>query len=133
MSEMRSHDFRHKCAWRDTMSPSQTIEVAGQAFTPDRFHATWHQPIEPAARWDIECLEPVVPFRISHCRSRDFDFNHGSSSLVYPAFFSSSPKGCNPPPSRPVGGGVRPPPPFSCLRFLVVDGGCLFFSWCCSC
>src|SRR5260370_26866430 len=72
------------------MSPSQTINVTGQAFTPDRFHATWRKPIEPAPRWNIECLEPGLLLHVSHRWFHDSNFNPCMPCLIHPATRSSS-------------------------------------------
>src|SRR5258708_371616 len=105
------------------MFPPQTIDVAGQAFTPDGFHTTWHQPIEPTARWGIECLKLAVLPQIFRRRSH---FNRCISCLVHPTFCSLSAEEFAAPSSRSVSMGSRPRARAPTLRFFPVDGACLF-------
>ena len=82
------------------MLPSQTIDVAGQTFTPDRSPATWLKPIKPAPRRDIECLESGLPFQVSHRWFHDPNFNPCAPSSAAGGSAGSVP-GFKPVESRP--------------------------------
>lgn len=106
------------------MLPSQTIDVAGQAFTPDRSSAPWLQPIEPAPRGNIECLESGLPLRVSHRWFPDPNFDPCMLCLVHPATRSSSVCSRSSSPSTFAPVKSRPGARFPGLRYFGAVDGC---------